>query len=367
MLISLIEHLKKVKDFRKSQGKRHPLWLVLLVVILGMMSGYQGYREIGHFAKYEQRNIINNFPIFTQRLPSCATIRRVMMGVNWQNLSEIFNHWAKENYPQIDETDWLAVDGKSLRSTVTNYADKSQNFAIIISVFSQLTGLVIALGKIENKKESEIGGVQELVSNCGLKGKVISADALHCNQATTRAIIKSKNDYLVALKKNQNKLFNQVKTLTNLTEPDSRCLTKEQSHGRQVTRQVAVFKNNVISWESWSHIQSLIKVDRWGWRGKKSYQETAYYISSISADAQTFDQRIRGHWQIENQLHWVKDVILNEDKMKAHQIQAATNFSILKTIVLNLFRSLGFISITEGKRWLGNQWYKLLICSSDWA
>ena len=72
---------------RKSQGKRHPLWIVLLVVILGMMSGYQGYREIGHFVKYERINLINNWEIFPERLPSCATIRRVMMGVDWQNLS----------------------------------------------------------------------------------------------------------------------------------------------------------------------------------------------------------------------------------------------------------------------------------------
>ena len=142
----------------------------------------------------------------------------------------------RENYPQIDEIDWLAIDGKSLRSTVTNYADKSQNFGVIVSVFSQLTGLVIALGKIENKTKLEIAEVQDIVRNCGLKGKVISADALHCNQATTKAIIKSQNNYLIALKKNQNKLYEQVKTLTNIIEPSSRCITKEQSHGREVTR-----------------------------------------------------------------------------------------------------------------------------------
>lgn len=78
--------------------------------------------------------------------------------------------------------------------------------------------------------------VQDIVRNCGLKGKVISADALHCNQATTKAIIKSQNNYLIALKKNQNKLYEQVKTLTNIIEPSSRCITKEQSHGREVTR-----------------------------------------------------------------------------------------------------------------------------------
>jgi hypothetical protein len=198
MFISLIEHLKKVKDFRKNKGKRHPLWLVLLVVILGMMSGHQSYREIGYFAKYERKNLLNSFKIATERLPSFATIRRVMMGVDWENLREIFNQWAGKNYPKINEADWLAIDGKSLRSTVTNYGDKSQNFAMIVSLFSQTTGLVLALGKIDNKKESEVGGVRELVRDCGLKGKVITADALHCNQGTIQAIITSENDYLIA-------------------------------------------------------------------------------------------------------------------------------------------------------------------------
>ena len=98
--------------------------------------------------------LLNSFEIATERLPSFATIRRVMMGVDWENLREIFNQWAGESYPRINETDWLAIDGKSLRSTVTNYGDKAQNLAMIVSLFSQRTGLVLALGKIENKNES---------------------------------------------------------------------------------------------------------------------------------------------------------------------------------------------------------------------
>lgn len=367
MINSLIEDLKKVKDFRKNRGKRHPLWVVLLVVILGMMSGHQGYREIGYFAKCEQKKLINSFKIEKERIPSYATIRRVMMGVDWENLLKIFNQWARTNYPGLEEEDWLAIDGKSLRSTVTDYGDKSQNFAIIVSLYSQRTGLVLSLGKIENKKGSEIAEVRNIVRDCGLKGKVITADALHCNQETTREIIKSGNDYVITLKKNQSKLYSQVEELTNNTKPESLYVSQEKSHGRQIIRQVEVYKNSVIRQKNWSHINSIIKIERWGYRGKKPYQETAYYLSSINADAQTFHERIRGHWQIENQIHWVKDVILKEDNMGIRQIQAATNFSILKTIVLNLFRSLGFISLTEGRRWLSNQWGKLLACTEALA
>ncbi|VXD22599.1 hypothetical protein PL9631_660135 [Planktothrix paucivesiculata PCC 9631] len=187
MLTSLIENLKEVKDFRKSQGKRYSLWEVLLVVVLGVMSGHQGYREID-----------------TQ---------------------------------------------------------------------------------------------------------------------------------------------------------------KERGHGREITRRVSVFKKSIKIESPWEHIQSIIQVERWGYRGKKPYRETVYYISSIWEKAEFFSQKFKGHWGIENQVHWVKDVLFKEDSMKIHQVQAATNWALLNTLGLNIFRGLGFWSITEGRRWLGNHWEKLVAIS----
>ncbi|AKV67577.1 Mobile element protein [Microcystis panniformis FACHB-1757] len=90
----------------------------------------------------------------------------------------------------------------------------------------------------------------------------------------------------------------------------------------------------------------------------------AYYISSLTESAQVFAKIIRGHWKIENQLHWVKDVIFEEDKSEISDFQAASNWSILTTIGLNLFRGLGFLSITEGQRWLAERWEKLIVLST---
>lgn len=91
------------------------------------------------------RNSDNFFESCDNRLPSYSTIRRVMMGIDLANLIEIFNEWAAENYPQKTEQDWLAVDGKSLRSTVTNFGDNQQNFVAVVSLFSQSTGWVVRL------------------------------------------------------------------------------------------------------------------------------------------------------------------------------------------------------------------------------
>jgi predicted transposase YbfD/YdcC len=366
-MFTLIEKLKKVKDFRKDQGKRYPMWLVLLVVIFATMSGYLNYREIEHFAQINHEKLIKYLRVNLPQMPSHSTIRRVMMGVDYSELISIFNEWALTNYSEKSELDWVAVDGKSLRSTMKNYGDKSQNFVAIISLFSLKTGLVVRMKKFENKKESEISATQELVRDCPMKGKVFTFDALHCNQKIIKGVIASKNDYLIAIKKNQLNLYRQIESLTINEEPLSINVKKEQSHGRKITRKTSVFINKSIRHKSCPKFQSFIKVERSGTRGIKDYQETVYYVSSLVADAQTFAEKIIGHWQIENQLHWVKDVIFREDNQRINHFQAATNFSTIKTIALNLFRILGFWSITEGQRWLGNQWYKFFILSKELA
>ena len=107
--------------------------------------------------------------------------------------------------------------------------------------------------------------------------------------------------------------------------------------------------------------QCFIKVERKGNRKNKPYHQIVYYLSSSYQTAQNFSQKIQGHWGIENQLHWVKDVIFKEDSSPVHHLETAVNFSVLRTIGMNLFRLLGFLSITEARRWLGNRLWLLPI------
>lgn len=107
--------------------------------------------------------------------------------------------------------------------------------------------------------------------------------------------------------------------------------------------------------------QALIKVERSGTRGKQDYEHCAYYLSSLSVSAEIFASKIRGHWLIENQLHWVKDVFFQEDIWPLYNYTAVTNLSILKTIALNLYRFLGFSSLTVGFRWLNYNLEKLIL------
>ena len=126
-MLSLIEKVKQVKDSRKDQGKRHSLCIVLVVIKLGTMLGYSGYRELGKFAKNNRHRLSQEFNIIPERVPSSSTIRRVMRGVDGQIMLKLFNEWALEENGQTDEINRLGKDGKRLKNTRKNPNNEQQN------------------------------------------------------------------------------------------------------------------------------------------------------------------------------------------------------------------------------------------------
>ena len=166
MINKLIEKLKKVKDQREEQGKRHKLWIVLIVIIFAIMCGNQGYRAIEDFGKFNQRKLTKLLKIDSKELPSYSTIRRVMMKLEWTDLLTIFNEWGEElkGDNNLDE-EWVALDGKGLRNTVVDYDNSKQNFVTFVSMFSQDTSIVYNIKVFERKKGSEIEQVRNIVDN----------------------------------------------------------------------------------------------------------------------------------------------------------------------------------------------------------
>jgi predicted transposase YbfD/YdcC len=163
-------------------------------------------------------------------------------------------------------------------------------------------------------------------------------------------IIDTGNDYVIAVKANQPNLYNQMQQNMTISPPTSVDTSFEHRSDRLTQRRVSVFDNldNISS--QWVGLKRIVKVERFGTRAGKPYCETAYYISSIAVDASDFAQGIRGHWGIENRLHWVKDVVFNEDFAQVVDGYAPANFSIIRSFVINLFRHNGFDSMTKAIR-----------------
>ncbi|NJO39758.1 MAG: ISAs1 family transposase [Cyanobacteria bacterium RU_5_0] len=176
---------------------------------------------------------------------------------------------------------------------------------------------------------------------------------------TLEQIIESGNDYLVTLKAHQGKLFKAVQLHFEQSEAIRVTTEVEPTRDRHVERTVTVLAPPAKIDPAWVGGQRVIQVERRGTRSGKPFEETLFYLSSFKLDAPEFAQRIRDHWQVENNLHWVKDVVLGEDKAPLCAGHALTNFAIVRTIAVNLFRLNGFASITKGLRAVAHDIHQL--------
>ncbi len=159
---------------------------------------------------------------------------------------------------------------------------------------------------------------------------------------------------MIAVKGNQKRLYEQIKLNTQQITPISVDISTERRSDRVTTRTVSVFDDLTDISSEWVGLARLVKVERTGTRAGKPYEQIAYYISSLSLHAAQFAQGIRGHWGIENRLHWVKDVVLQEDSSRIRLGNAPANLSLIRSLAIAIFRYNGYSSITTAVRMIGH-------------
>ncbi len=178
---NLITSLQEIRDFRASQGRRYPLWLILLLVIMGTISGCRSYYALEDFGARHYEAVSKQLGLKITRLPSDTTFRRILQKLDFQALSQQFEQWANSNFtPEPGE--WVAMDGKSIKGTVTEPRTAYQNFVNMVSLYSSQQGVVLAAQPFESKKSGELKVVQTMLEALNLKGVVFTLDALHCQK-----------------------------------------------------------------------------------------------------------------------------------------------------------------------------------------
>jgi hypothetical protein len=206
---NLYEKLKELEDFRRGQGQMHSLAMVLVIVTMAIMSGYEGQRAKKDFIKKHRKELIKIFKPKKNRLPSYQTIARILENIDFEKLVTIFYEWTKQ-YIKIEKEEWISLDGKAIKGTVKNAHNKHQEYTNLVTVFLNKRKEALIAKKVGDKK-SEIPVVKELIKILDLEGVIFTIDALHCQKETTKIIKESKNDYVIGVKGNQNKLYKQVK------------------------------------------------------------------------------------------------------------------------------------------------------------
>lgn len=214
---NLLELLSSIKDPRRPQGRMHSLNFILVVSIMAIMNGATSIYAIADFANANKKDLFKLFKMKKKqkRIPSKETIARVFKLISFETLSSIFYNWAESKIP-LKKGAVLSIDGKSIRGTLTNANDSFQNFTSLVSVYSQKMKQILCLEKIENKKESEIPVVRQLIKMLDLEGITFTMDALHCQKETVKEITESKNNYIIQVKGNQPKLQEELKKTSKI-------------------------------------------------------------------------------------------------------------------------------------------------------
>jgi hypothetical protein len=179
--MNLIEALQTVPDYRQARGKRHPLWIILVFMVMGNLAGYQGNRPLAEFALRYGAEVARLLQLELEAVPSFSTFRRAHIGLDFAALSEVFGQWMGQHLTVDDDV--YAIDGKRIRQPLTD-ADGKTRFVGLVSVFAQAQGITVDLAALTLTETSELKVVQYLLEKLRLSGVVLTLDALHAQKNT---------------------------------------------------------------------------------------------------------------------------------------------------------------------------------------
>ena len=344
-LKSLLSHLSAVDDPREAERVAHPLGEVLLLVVCGTMADCDGYDAI---ARWGEANLpfLRRYLDYYHGVPGGRWLTILMNRIDPALFSSAFSGWVRETWP--DRPNLVAIDGKTSRRSHDRAQDKTPLH--LVSAFATTSRLVLGQEAVAGKT-NELSAIPVLIDRLaegdGLKGALVSIDAIATNAAVAQKIRDAGADYLLAVKANQPTLRAEIETAfaaADVIETDIDC---DKGHGRIEQRTVAVIRD--IDWLTGARrfpgelrlpqAASIIRVQSRAELADRGRFETRYYISSAALSAKQAADAVRGHWSIENQLHWVLDVVFAEDQSRLRKGHGAQNMAIVRHFAINLVRS----------------------------
>lgn len=341
MTCGLREALQVIRDPRRQcANTKHLFHDILLLGFCGTLAGCDDFVELEAWGK-EQEPFLRTFLDLPNGIPSHDTLTRVFAMVRPETLQGVVLPWLQERRGEPGKL--IHIDGKALRGT--RRKTKGLRALHVVSAWASERGLTLGQ-KAVAAKSNEITAIPELLSLLDLRGKIVTIDALGCQKDIAAAIDEQDGDYVLSVKENQPRLYQETVAAFAAAEQAQKKLasvtTEEEGHGRQEQRTVRVLSaKNLESQRSlWAGLMTLVMVVRvvtCKATGKVT-KEVSYYISSLKADAKEIGRAIRGHWTIENGLHWVLDVVFKEDAKRLYERQAAQNIAFLNRLALSLLR-----------------------------
>lgn len=327
----------------------YPLQEILLLTISAVLSGFKDWTTIQTFGE-NKLDWLRQFYPYQEGIPSHDVLGKLFKRLNPDVFGECFVDWINQ-VSSLTEGEVVAIDGKSICGSADS--EKPKSAVHIVSAYASDNRVCLGQKAVDTKS-NEITAIPKLLELLTIKGCVVTIDAMGCQTGITKDIIKSGADYVLAVKGNQNELFEQVKKMFSIHKPVNTHESVEVGHGRVETRVCQAIDDLTFmdDMASWVKLQSVVRVqsERFFKKNSKTTKDERYYISSLPADAQKLNQIIRQHWSIENNLHWSLDVIFKEDSSLKKKDFSALNFSIINKVALAMLEKDNSVKLSKPRK-----------------
>lgn len=339
---SLLKHFENLPDPRMDRCRRHELIDIIAITICAVLGGCDTWTDIEEFAEIRE-DWFRKFLKLPNGIPSHDTLSRVFSLLSSEHFQEAFSNWVKD-IKRVFKNEIVAIDGKCLRASHDSANGKAAIY--MVSAWAESNRLVLGQVKTD-EKSNEITAIPELLRTLEVSGCIVTIDAAGCQKKIAQQIRSQGADYVLALKGNHSTLHEDVAEFFKMVgTKDFKEYQHDQfeevsgGHGRVETRKYWIVWD--LEWlenrDQWADLKMIGMVESERWKDGHTSKERRFFVSSLPPNVRAFAKAVRGHWGIENKLHWCLDVSFEEDKSRVRKGRSAQNLAVVRHIATNLLK-----------------------------
>jgi len=342
--LGVFAFFESVPEPRVERTRLHPLQNILVIALLAMICVGEGWEDMEEFGN-AKRDWLGTFLDLRHGTPSADTFRRVLSAVDPKAFNNCFIAWVQA-LSEGTLGKLIAIDGKTIRHSF----DHATGRKALHIVSAWIAENRLTLGQIATEEKSnEITAIPRLLEMLDIRGATITVDAMGCQKAIAEKVVDCGADYVMGLKGNQGTAHKEIaEFFTDARTNGFRDIEHTfheavdgSEHGRLEVRRTWATQD--LNWfadlPKWKNLSSIVMIESERTIGTETSVEHRYYWSSHRVDAETFAAMIRGHWGIENQLHWCLDVGFREDESRVRTDHGPENLALLRKVAMNLAKS----------------------------
>lgn len=361
---ALLTAFAAVPDPRRRQGTRYALSAVLALAVTALLANRLSVLAIAEWGAVQRRDLLTQLGFPTGVTPHQSTLQRLFRQLDPAALAVALTGALRAPAPATPPargSEAIAIDGKAQRGRL-RFAPPGEAVHALTAV-SHATGVVLAqmpISTTAEKTEAELTVAPALLAQLDWRGRVLTGDALFCQRSVCQQVLEAGGDYLLLVKENQPTLADDIRVLFDpplaaLPLVDRReARTVDRGHGRHQEVRCLVASTDLVGYTDWPGLAQVFRLER-AWQERGTGQQVLHYGVTSLPPAVAGPARLlalkRGHWQIENGLHYVKDVTLGEDRSLIHVGQGPAVMAVLRDLAISLLHQAGIRTIAQRLRY----------------